>query len=1648
MFRKGRFKSMPLFDEPSYADEPRSDAHPSLNKAAAIESSKSQKQSTLPFLPFHSRKLLGSSLSTFSTTTRAPEGQEDPLGLQVAYDIDNSVGDLVFVHGLGGSAWKSFSWNRDTSCFWPRWLPSEEEILSKFRILTFGYNSKFHGAAANLDILDFAKDLLLQLMTAASTNPEHQSRPIIFIVHSMGGLVVKKAYSLGKHDKLYANLVSRIRGIVFLSTPHRGSRYAKVLNKILSAMPLGRPPKAYVAGLEMQSSAIQDINESFRQQCDGLLLCSFYETLKTSLRLTKVLIVEKDSAILGYPNEMSAAMDANHHTVCKYKDRSDPNFIKVKGVLKTWAAQLVPTEPGLTGASISLIADPQAFPIIEHRIQDIFGALRPTTSRPSTPNGTKPKGGAWLLDKPGFQAWSAATNSKFSHFWLIGLPGTGKTVLAQSVLENLRAQGHDVHSHFFDRTHQLQRTASYCLRSLATQLALSNAIFREALFELHEKTGLKFNDQHQTLNSIWDRVFEGIIFHLPFEKPLFWILDGIDESDVPTGLFSRLSSIPSNIPIRVLFSSLPLKNAVGIDQSRIQTYFLQASDTETDMTAYVTRTLCALLPDNQEIQQIIRSEILRKAAGSFLWTRLALELMQERWHTEEDIKLVLEEVPKGMAAMYSRMVTTLEEQMPRNIELAKHVLTWVVCGWRPLYIDELAEALRPKFGAFTNLELTIRQLCGQFVTVGRREGGRSKASLIHTTARDFLVHGDEEHSPWISPKQAHEQIARTCLSYLCNDMWRRHFSAFENPAAASSGVSRTNNLQIAAVEYPLLEYATYHWAYHISKASSDSPALMEALKEFMLTSCLSWIEGIALSGNIAHLIRSAQFLKTYVKEAKGNTSNNILSRPQLRSPASQTSVDWIQPWATDFIRIAGKFGANLILNPSSVYWNVPPMCPRQSMVGTTFNSLRPIALSVVGLGSSTWDDCQASVVIGNDKTANQVLASDSYFFTLSGSNGIITAWGTEACEKIRELSHGEYVARMTLNRDGTLLAARGYSNIHVWECSSGRLLHRIPQALRGVLRDIRFAPSNTELLLIYGTWVVQHVQLGPPYVVTTQEISLSGLESEYCSAIWRATISNDMSKVALVWRGRPALVWNRQTGGLVRCRAPADPAQVLWHPESRNLLIMGQQTGLFEWCMTDDDLIEYPQVKNCQEMVVSSDGNFLLTTDQNGTLQVWAFPRLHLIYSKPNEGEGTISMCLSPDNQRFYDLRGLSCNVWEPDALVRSDDSDLDETSNAAGSYALTEPVLSTSSGTTMPVTTLVLGPTNEYFACAREDGSVIIHDLTDGKRLRKVYTHPAATPVMKLSWSKKGKYMASLDENHLLVIKRIQLKGDGKWAVFPGFEVRLAEAVHQIFFSADEKLLLVSTRQGERVWDIKGKAEAWVRLSDDCSGHWAQHPAEASSLILIETTGVNTYSWASGSKLSENFPVPAKKSPAPTFVLGDKPSDHRPLSQSRSRCSRRVIWCSEIGDSGYHFIVASTGSNLVVTESHRNLNLEVVSLKGHQDGQNKQTRSTVTNHITSKVRLLLGTQGNSLIFLSLEGWICSYDLSPILSTIDRSSGLMAMQDMGSSRANNDVTKRHFFPPRDWLNIPTTHMAVVGVDGTFLCPKQGEVAIVRNGLKI
>jgi hypothetical protein len=197
------------------------------------------------------------------------QGEQTTLISNTPFDPDF---DCYFVHGLKGHPIKSFSGKPQKSqkpIFWPADLLPKylDNRGRKGRYLTFGYNADFTaGPLSNIgqalsvnhqkrspisptDIENAAKSLLECI---AADRPKGSNRPIFFVCHSLGGLVVCQAMVIALdrmsqnkptgaslhelRDVFWSSGEFIVKGITFFGTPFKGSILASLLAPIAGAI--------------------------------------------------------------------------------------------------------------------------------------------------------------------------------------------------------------------------------------------------------------------------------------------------------------------------------------------------------------------------------------------------------------------------------------------------------------------------------------------------------------------------------------------------------------------------------------------------------------------------------------------------------------------------------------------------------------------------------------------------------------------------------------------------------------------------------------------------------------------------------------------------------------------------------------------------------------------------------------------------------------------------------------------------------------------------------------------------------------------------------------------------------------------------------------------------------------------------------------------------------------------------------------------------------------------------------------------------------------------------------------------------------------------------------------------------------------------
>ena len=133
-------------------------------------------------------------------------------------------------------------------------------------------------------------------------NEEVSDHPIIFVAHSLGGILVKRALELSndltsRHADDNRSIYISTYGIIFLGTPHTGADPAKwglmLENMVHTLIPkkLMHSDAQLVKTLQTNNETLQNINLHFLDIYQRFKICMVHEMDKMDLKGTKALIV-------------------------------------------------------------------------------------------------------------------------------------------------------------------------------------------------------------------------------------------------------------------------------------------------------------------------------------------------------------------------------------------------------------------------------------------------------------------------------------------------------------------------------------------------------------------------------------------------------------------------------------------------------------------------------------------------------------------------------------------------------------------------------------------------------------------------------------------------------------------------------------------------------------------------------------------------------------------------------------------------------------------------------------------------------------------------------------------------------------------------------------------------------------------------------------------------------------------------------------------------------------------------------------------------------------------------------------------------------------------------------------------------------------
>ncbi|KAF7550706.1 hypothetical protein G7046_g7936 [Stylonectria norvegica] len=1380
--------------------------------------------------PSDSFRLPSESLDV-TQATRPSLNDPGQLGLKVIYCPNNGhKANIVFVHGLGGTSRKTWTKHSNPDLFWPlTFLPLEPDLCLS-RTLTFGYNADFRKAGnLNTSVLDFAKDLLYDLRYARDEQGqelEMEKVPLIFVVHSMGGLITKEAYIQGQNDPKYKAIVKAISAVVFLATPHRGTNLAQTLNRILQST-FSTNPKQYISELAKNSFSLQKLNEQFRHIAPRLDIVSFYETQPTpiGIKANRIMVLEKDSSVLGYPGETSKALNADHHGICKYESPVDPNYVVVKNVLRSLVSKILSST--FSQGSVKTSTASGRRPSLDLRAALGIKEL-PDTDYAFFQDQWVEGTGDWITQDGAYLEWLHSDVPATHVLWLNGGPASGKSVLSSVIIDSLVGDQAEVYCQYFfirfgDRK---KRTLSLLLRSLTYQMSLNIPGFQEKVIEFADEA---VNFESADSRIVWDCI-KSVLLRVDIEKPIVWVIDGLDEADNPRTLMkyiADLSSLP--LPIRVMLVSRKtdeLNMAYQKVSSTLRATSIYIEGHVEDIRSYVLQELNTI--GDAEFTERLIERVIKGAQNNFLWVRLAVERLN-KCYIIPDVERTLHDLPVGMNALYDRMTTSIMDHTLGDRELTSTILRFVACSVRVLSVAELLQALGKD--DVLDIQRTIVDLCGGFVVVDNS----GNVPLVHHTAREFLLDDSGERLFHVERVVAHQQIFLSCMRCLM--------------ATDLQG-------KIARNEIPeFVDYAVMSWHFHLLGAHLDSRETTDTLRKFLTGRwVLTWIYLLASTQRLDLLVRASKHLSMYVTRRRANDSKDpAMSHQQIKE------LDLFEYWAVDFVRLAGKYGSNLRRLPTSIYKAIPPFCPHNSAIYQQFGKSEARTLTVTGFSSDNWDDSLGRLSFGFRSYASFIQAAGVYVFVLVPS-GLIFIYNSATLDHqpTSPIEHGERLYRMEVNNKATTLVSYGYRTTKVWDVVTGACKLSMPNVETG-LRPLALLLRGSTLFVGTDDRRVRSLtidQRSPTWnlVAALEEPELEG---HYLNAANHMALSKDGNMVTVAYRGHPLSAWEidgpTQIGQLWRKDADyrGEVLEVIWHPREPEVYGLYTTGQIFQW-NPYEDVVEEKSV-GANRLTMSRDGHLIATGDVHGTIKVYTTSKLTHIYHMAAQ-DVVLGLAFSPDLRRLYDIRGFYGNVWGPNALLKyaapaGHDSDA---GNDAESLAQSSTVSETMITWVDPVTALAASPVGRFYSYGTEKGVVAVCDMSRGK-IAEIQTSKNSFGIDQMIWSPDGRRICFSDSSKKVFIASVSVQSAGNCQADPTIEVPVTVslqtnakkgAILQLLFHPDSNSILVHTESVLQIVSIGTLSITKSTTLTTARCRWIVHPRDSCLVLGMGPNFAHVLDW------------------------------------------------------------------------------------------------------------------------------------------------------------------------------------------------------------
>jgi hypothetical protein len=490
-------------------------------------------------------------------------------------------------------------------------------------------------------------------------------------------------------------------GVVFLGTPHRGSKlqpWGSIVADILGTFGYDSH-KGILDDLKFDSPKLRDLLREFSIIANRLqiVIYCFFELFDTDFGqrfqipgLITGMVVDEASACIDGHQQLSLELD--HIQLNKFGLPDDRNYMKVSGALRAISDQaqmqisrrLNPVPP---------VQNQEQFDVEKPEGKALMRALYQSDPSDRKTEIEQLKGGRvhgtckWILARSEFTTWlnfkemRGEQESCSALLWLHAGPGCGKTMIATFLVDEILQLAGTMEKasvlYFFCEPAQDGRSI---LRGLLLQLLQQHP---DLLKHILPKFEIQGSNLFESLPALW------LAFISMVKDPLcgstYCIIDGLDECEEKSqkGFLDQLTRLvdPEDKISKDIndLKILILSRQTIIINERLKQFPQMAlsgfQESRDDVKLFVTKKVEKLARRksySEELAEAISQCLIGKAEGIFLWVALACEDLDNvsAAHSMQ----MLELFPKGLEDIYSRI---LNQVKPEHFEQVKLILEWV-----------------------------------------------------------------------------------------------------------------------------------------------------------------------------------------------------------------------------------------------------------------------------------------------------------------------------------------------------------------------------------------------------------------------------------------------------------------------------------------------------------------------------------------------------------------------------------------------------------------------------------------------------------------------------------------------------------------------------------------------------------------------------------------------------------------------------------------------------------------------------------------------------------------------------------------------------------------------------------------------------------